>query len=80
MLDYFTQWGHMYIMHFGAWVSFMFGTTIYKNGLPDIIDLPKMLKTSAILAVVLSIFSSHSHSHYLSHFVKPVDTQQELKK
>jgi hypothetical protein len=64
MLHYLIQWGHIYVIHFGVWVSFCCGASIYKNGMPELKDVPTMLKTALILAAVLSIFSSHSN-HYL---------------
>ena len=67
-MNYLVEWGHAYITHFGAWVSFMFGATIYKDGLPE--NTSKVFswfKVALVLALVLSIFSSHSHIHYLSH-------------
>lgn len=66
--EYFVQWGHAYLMHFGAWVSFMIGAQVYKTGLPQLKDLSGMFKVSLILATVLSAFSSHSQNHYLNHF------------
>lgn len=67
-MSYFTDWGHAYVVHFGAWISFMFAATVYKNGLPEKTDaVIPLLKTAIVLALILSIFSSHSHTHYLSH-------------
>ena len=68
MVEYFSQWFHMYLMHFGAWVSFMFGASIYKNGLPELKSLPNMFKVVILLALFLSVFSSHSQNHWTSHF------------
>lgn len=67
MSNYFIQWGHTYIIHFGAWVSFMLGTQVYKNGIPELMGLSNMFKSALILAAILSAFSSHSHNHYLNH-------------
>jgi hypothetical protein len=69
-LSYLVQWGHTYLIHFGAWVSFMFGASIYKEGLPELKSVPNMFKTAIILSAFLSAFSSHSHTHYIAHFVK----------
>ena len=68
-MKYFTEFLHAYSMHFGFWVSFMFSTTIYKCGMPSTDHIKPMLKSAIILAGILSIFSSHSQAHYLSHFV-----------
>ena len=74
MSEYFSQWFHIYLIHFGAWVSFMFATSIYKSGLPDVKALPNMFKVVVILSVFLSAFSSHSHNHWLTHFNVPAPT------
>ena len=68
MLAYLISWGHLYVVHFGAWVTFAFGATIYKNGLPELKNLPSMFKTTVIIAAILSVFSSHSH-HYLTNII-----------
>jgi hypothetical protein len=68
MTDYFIQWGHAYIVHFGAWVSFALAANLYKNGLPEPRKLPSIILAAVVLAAVASIFSSHSHTHFLQHF------------
>lgn len=70
MSEYFLQWGHAYLLHFGAWISFSIGATVAKSGLPKPKDIPMILLSSVILAAVVAIFSSHAHTHYLSHFIK----------
>lgn len=67
MFEYLIQWAHMYIVHFGIWVTFMFGITMHSNGIPHLKELPDMFKTSMILSAILSIFSSHSHHHFMTH-------------
>lgn len=67
-MNYLLEFLHAYSMHFGFWVCFMFGATIYKNGMPALDQLKPMFKTAMILASILGIFSSHSQAHYLSHF------------
>lgn len=59
------------MIHFGVWVTFAFGTNIYKNGIPPLKELPSMIKTAVILAAILSIFSSHSH-HYLTNIMPKI--------
>lgn len=71
LLQYLLQWGHMYIMHVGAWITFAFGASIYKEGMPVTERIPSMIKTALILAAILSIFSSHSH-HYISNILPNV--------
>jgi hypothetical protein len=69
-MGYFEHWGHMYLIHFGVWLTFMFGTTVYKSGIPSTKDLPILFKSAIILSLVLSAFSSHSHTHYLMGLIK----------
>ena len=68
MYSYLLQWTHLYLIHVGAWVSFAFGAQVTKNGLPDPRKVPSMLLSAVILAAVVAIFSSHSHTHFLQHF------------
>ena len=68
MLNYLMQWGHMYVMHFGMWMTFAFGATIYRDGLPELEKLPKLIKTAIVVSLALSLFSSHSH-HYMSNII-----------
>lgn len=58
----------MYVVHFGGWMTFMFGAQIHKDGIPTLKKLPNMLKVAVITASILAIFSSHSH-HYLKNMV-----------
>lgn len=67
MSDYFVQWGHTYVMHFGAWVSLMFTVQIHKVGILPASSIRTYLGRALVLAAVLSVFSSHSHNHYLQH-------------
>jgi hypothetical protein len=69
-MTYLTEFIHAYSIHFGFWVCFSFGATIYNEGLPELEDLPGMFKTALILAAILSLFSSHSQAHLISHFIK----------
>lgn len=65
MLEYFVQWGHHYVMHFGAIVSVGLMASLYKDGLPEPKKLPKLLLSAVCLAAVVALFSSHSHTHYI---------------
>jgi hypothetical protein len=69
MIDYLIIWGHMYLIHVSAWTSLIMLNEIYQNGVPKPIKALKLLARSAFVAAVLGLFSSHAHSHYLSHFV-----------
>jgi hypothetical protein len=70
MAEYLVEWAHTYVVHFGAWVTFAFGATVYKKGLPKPKEIKSLLVSALVLAAVVSLFSSHSHSHYISHFIK----------
>jgi hypothetical protein len=52
-------------------MTFCFAMTIYKNGMPELKDVPSMIKTAIIIAAVLSIFSSHSQ-HYLTNIIPKI--------
>jgi hypothetical protein len=69
-LNYLVQWFHAYVTHFGAWFCFVFSMTLHKKGAPDLKALPSLFKVALIVALVLSIFSSHSQTHYLSTLIK----------
>jgi hypothetical protein len=71
-MNYFVNWAHIYSVHFGIWVVFSIGCTIYRDGLPNVKDLGSLLKTALAVSTILSVFSSHSHVHYatfLTHLV-----------
>jgi hypothetical protein len=78
-MSYLVEFLHAYSMHFGFWVCFMFGATIYKNGMPDLEKVRSMLKTAVLLASILSFFSSHSQAHYLSHFTGALQAEVKVK-
>ena len=71
MLHYLVQWGHMYVIHFGVWMTFLFAADVYKNGMPTLDKLPTMFKTALILSATLSLFSSHSQ-HYIAHILPKI--------
>jgi hypothetical protein len=65
---YLIEWGHTYMMHFGAWVSFAFGAQVTKKGLPEPKEVKSLLVSAIVMAAVVAVFSSHSHNHFLQHF------------
>jgi hypothetical protein len=69
-MSYLISWSHIYLVHFGFWMSLLFGMTFYKEGLKDIdmSDFPRMFRTGFVLSAIMSIFSSHSH--HLMEFMK----------
>jgi len=69
-MNYFINWGHAYIVHFGVWFSFAFACSIYKSGIPEPKNLGGMLSSAVILSAILGIVSSHSQIHFLTQFVK----------
>jgi len=72
VIAYLMHWGHAYIVHFGLWMSILFGMTFYKEGLKEIeiSDLPRMFRLAFVISAGLSVFSSHSHMHYLLGLMK----------
>jgi hypothetical protein len=77
-MEYLIHWGHLYIVHFGFWMTFAFGATIYNDGIPDFKKLPALLKSAVVIAALLSLFSSHSH-HYLTSIVPDTKILHEDK-
>lgn len=71
MLHYLAMWAHMYVVHFGVWVTLLCFLDVHENGLPKPKDMLTKLKTALLLAAVLSIFSSHSH-HYLANILPKI--------
>lgn len=65
-MSYFINWAHAYSVHFGVWVTFVVGCTIYRDGAPSPKKLPGLLESALAIAAILSVFSSHSHVHYIS--------------
>ena len=70
-MAYLILWSHIYLIHFGAWVTFCLATTVMKNGVPHIREIPKILLAAVIMAAVMSVFSSHSHTHFINQLVAP---------
>lgn len=67
LLTYISIWLNLYIVHFGALLAGMFVLTIHSRGLPHMKELPDLFKTATILSAALSIFTSHSHHHFMLH-------------
>lgn len=57
------------MVHFGAWVSLIIAATVHKEGAPEPAKLKGIFVSAVALAAVVALFSSHSHSHYVSHFI-----------
>jgi hypothetical protein len=66
MIQHFIQWGHLYIVHFGALMSFCLAANVTKSGLPPISAIPQLVYSSAALSAIIAIFSSGSHAHYIA--------------
>jgi hypothetical protein len=64
-MNYLEHWASLYVVHLGVWVTFGFICSIHKNGLPEVKKLPSLFKSAIVVSLVLAIFSSHSHTHYL---------------
>jgi hypothetical protein len=69
-MAYLTQWLHAYVTHFGAWMSFAFACYIHKKGIPKSDILFPLLKSAALISLILSLFSSHAHTHYMNYVGK----------
>jgi hypothetical protein len=69
MIDYLLHWMHAYIVHFGIWMTMLVGFDIYKNGLPAPEKIKGIFKSALILAVIISVFSSHAQTHIIKHFL-----------
>jgi hypothetical protein len=69
MVEYVLEWAHHYVVHFGVWVSFALGAQVTKNGIPEPKSIKSLLISAVVLSSIVSLFSSHSHMHYLSHFI-----------
>ena len=72
--EYLVSWFHQYVVHFGAWVTFVIGATVYKNGAPSTVKAcVKLILMAALLGAVGALFSSHSNMHYLSYLTKAIE-------
>lgn len=69
MIEYLLHWMHAYIVHFGIWMAMLVGFEIYKNGLPETKKMPGIFKSAFILAIIISVFSSHAQTHIVKHFL-----------
>jgi len=76
-MEYLVHWGHLYIVHFGAWISFMIAATVYKKGVPED-SVGSLLLRSIALSAFLAIFSSHSH-HYMTSIIPDTKILHEDK-
>lgn len=69
MIHYLTHWMHAYFTHFGMWVTLLGLGGLYKDGLPKYEELLPTLKVILIIAIVMSLFSSHAQTHLLTQFL-----------
>jgi hypothetical protein len=67
ILSYLTEWGHIYLMHVCALTGILMLDNIRKEGLP--FPSKALVIKPLVWALILAAFSSHAHTHYLSHFV-----------
>jgi hypothetical protein len=75
--SYLIQWLHAYIAHFGAWVSFALGCTIWKIGVPKLSALKTTFEAILVVALIGALFSSNSQVHYLTHVIQKVNLGPE---
>jgi hypothetical protein len=71
-MSYLINWFHAYVIHFGVWASFVIASSVHTKGIPSFDRLPGLLKSSMVIAAILSVFSSHSHVHYASYLAQLV--------
>jgi uncharacterized ion transporter superfamily protein YfcC len=69
-MNYVFEWSQAYLMHFAGWVSFLLAFQVYKKGLPRLWLIPELVKSAIAMALVVGLFSSAAHNHYLSHFLQ----------
>jgi hypothetical protein len=77
-MNYLISWAHLYVVHFGVWMTFALAATVYKKGIPDFEKLPSLLKSAVVIAAIISVFSSHSH-HYLTNVIPDTKILHEDK-
>lgn len=77
MLEYLSQWGTLYLAHFGAWVSFCVGTSIWKSGLPTPKEVKSLMISAVMVSAILGAFSSHSHHSYVKSIAKMVKNESK---
>lgn len=70
ILEYLSNWLNTYVVHFGAWVTFASACHIYKTGVTETENLGKVFRNILIISSILSLFSSHSHMHYMKYFLE----------
>lgn len=68
MLHYLVEWLHIYAIHTGALTGLLMIDNVRKEGLP--LPSKALVIKPLVWAMILAIFSSHAHAHYMSHFVK----------
>lgn len=64
-MNYLESWAHLFIIHIGIWFSTILMLELYSRGIPK--DVFSQLKTVFVLALLMSLVSSHSHAHYLQY-------------
>ncbi len=74
MIDYLIDWSHQYIVHLGAWITFVIGATVWKDGAPlTWKGIKELVLAAAVLGAVGALFSSHSNLHYLTYLTKVIE-------
>lgn len=71
LIKYITEWAHHYVVHLGAWITFIIAATVYKDGCPDSFKAIRQLVVgAAVLGAIVAVVSSHSHMHYIKYLLK----------
>jgi hypothetical protein len=66
MIHYFHQWLDLYIVHIGGWISLGFAASLHKNGIPKSRQIRPLLLSAIKLSLILALFSSHAHNHWMN--------------
>jgi len=65
-MNYLISWLHLYTIHTGAWISACFICELTKHGIPRKWQVGSLLSSAIRVSLILALFSSHAHNHYLA--------------
>jgi hypothetical protein len=70
MINYLTEWLHLYSIHLGVITTLLILLDMYLKGLPETKEILSKFKSAIIIAACVAVFSSHAHNHMLFHLIK----------
>ena len=74
MINYLLMWLHAYLVHLGAWITFIIAASVYKEGAPRTLKgIKELVLAALILGSLGAIASSTSHVHYSQYLAKVVE-------